>query len=215
MAWKVFDEKTAEYDNWFEKSFGAGAFALELKSIKRLVGETLEDSLEIGVGTGRFASSLGVKFGMDPSFHALSYARKRGILVAQATAELLPFRASTFSQIFMIVTVCFLDDPLKAFTEIHRILKPDGKLILGLILADSEWGKFYEHKKASGNPFYQSAYFWKNDELMHILNETGFKVIDAMSTLFDPPGMHIILNKEIKQGMDIQAGFHTLLAKRI
>lgn len=214
MGWKVFEEKTVEYDNWFEKSFGAGAFELESKSIRKLIGKIPKDSLEIGVGTGRFASSLGITFGIDPSFNMLMYAKKRGIIVVQAVAESLPFRSSAFSHIFMIVTVCFLDNPSKAFAETYRILKSNGKLILGLILADSNWGKFYEHKKSLGDAFYKHAHFWKKDELLHTLNRAGFEKFGAVSTLFNQPGIPAIENKEIKEGINMHAGFHTILAKK-
>lgn len=215
MAWDVFEEKAQEYDNWFDRHFGAGAFALELKSIKRLEKKIPDDSLEIGVGTGRFARSLGIRFGIDPSQNVLRYAKKRGIQVSRAVAESLPFRASSFSSVFMIVTVCFLDDPHQAFTEVNRILKHGGILVLGLILRDSGWGDFYEHKKASGNVFYSHAHFWNKDELFDILGRTGFAVTDSVSTLFDPPGSLMIINHKIQKGLHSDAGFHSVVAKKV
>ncbi len=215
MSWKVFEERSHEYDNWFERDFGTGAFALELKSITRLVKIPPYDSLEIGVGTGRFARSLGIPFGIDPSQNVLRYAKKRGIQVSRAVAESLPFPASSFSYVFMIVTVCFLDNPHQAFAEVHRVLKTGGMLVLGLILKDSGWGDFYEHKKASGNVFYRHAYFWKKDELFNILGKAGFAVIDSVSTLFDPPGSLMIINKKIQRGMHSDAGFHSIAAKKV
>ena len=215
MAWDVFEEKAHEYDNWFDRRFGAGAFALELKSIKNLLKKIPADSLEIGVGTGRFARSLGIPFGIDPSQNVLRYAKERGIQVSRAVAESLPFRASSFSSVFMIVTVCFLDDPHQAFTEVNRVLKHGGILVLGLILRDSGWGDFYEQKKASGNVFYRHAYFWKKEELFEILNKTRFAVTDSMSTLFDPPGSLMIINHKIQKGLHSDAGFHSIVAKKV
>ena len=215
MAWDVFEEKAHEYDNWFDRHFGAAAFALELKSMKRLAKKIPGDSLEIGVGTGRFARSLGIRFGIDPSQNVLRYAKKRGIQVSRAVAESLPFRVSSFSAVFMIVTVCFLDDPHQAFTEVNRILRHGGTLVLGLILKDSGWGDFYEQKKASGNVFYRHAYFWKKDELFDMLGKTGFSVTDAVSTLFDPPGSLMITNQKIQIGVHTDAGFHSIVAKKV
>ncbi len=215
MAWEVFTEKAQEYDNWFDRHFGAGAFALELKSIKNILKKIPDDSLEIGVGTGRFAHSLGIRFGIDPSPAVLEYAKKRGIRAARAVAESLPFPAFSFSAVFMIVTVCFLDNPLQAFAEANRVLKPDGMLVLGLILRDSRWGEFYERKKASGNAFYKHAHFWGKDELFNALDKTGFKVTDSVSTLFDPPGSLMIINQKIQTGIHPEAGFHSIVARKV
>lgn len=215
MAWDVFEEKALEYDNWFDRCFGAGAFDLELKCIKRLFGKVPENSLEIGAGTGRFASSLGIKFGIDPSSKVLHYARERGIKVVNSVAESLPFHASTFSYVFMIVTVCFLDDPVQAFAEVNRVLKSRGMFIMGLIHKDSKWGDFYEHKKASGNVFYKHAHFWEKDELLTALGKAGFQLAGAASTLFDPPGSPVLMNHNIQDGIHSDAGFHALAAKKI
>ena len=215
MAWEVFEKKAQEYDTWFDRHFGAGAFDLELKSVKKLLGHLSGNSLEIGVGTGRFAHALGIKIGIDPSSNVLRYSQQRGIHVAKAAAESLPFPASAFSSVFMIVTVCFLDDPQQAFDETNRVLKTDGRLVLGLILRDSAWGKFYEQKKSSGNAFYEHAYFWGKDELLNILDKTGFSVTDSMSTLFDPPGLPLIVNQKIRKGIHLDAGFHSLVARKV
>ena len=215
MAWEVFEEKAREYDNWFDRLFGAGAFDLELECMRKLLDKPPEDSLEIGVGTGRFAHALGIKFGIDPSSNTLEYSGKRGIHVTQAVAESLPFQASSFSSVFMIVTVCFLDDPIQAFTEANRVLKTDGRLVLGLILRDSRWGEFYGRKKASGNAFYRHAHFWGKDELFNVLDKTGFEVTDSMSTLFDPPGSLMIINQKIQKGIHTDAGFHSIIARKV
>ena len=214
MNWEVFDEHSKEYDDWFDKRFGAGAFAIELNAIKKLTGNLPYDSLEVGVGTGRFATALGIKFGIDPSLSVIKYAKERGIYVARSVAEFLPFGSSTFSFLFMIVSVCFLSNPMQAFLEAHRVLKPGGSLVLGLIFKDSSWGGYYEYKRSSGNIFYKHAYFWKKDELLDIINKTGFEPTAAVSTLFDPPGSAIIVNHDIEEGINMQAGFHSILCKK-
>ncbi len=214
MAWEVFEKKAQAYDDWFDRSFGAGAFSLELESIRRLVRKAPPDSLEIGVGTGRFARALDIRFGMDPSRRVVAYAKERGIRTVQAAAESLPFRAASFSSVFMIATVCFLDEPRRAFAEINRILRPEGMLVLGLILRDSKWGNFYERKKTFGNAFYRHANFWKKDALFTVLDKTGFAVTGSLSTLFDPPGLPLIVDRKIREGIHADAGFHAIAARK-
>jgi ubiquinone/menaquinone biosynthesis C-methylase UbiE len=63
--------------------------------------------VEIGVGTGRFASALGVPLGVEPSESMRRIARKRGIEVISGKAEALPFRDGCLDYVLM-VTVCLL-----------------------------------------------------------------------------------------------------------
>ncbi|HSR36532.1 MAG TPA: hypothetical protein VLL73_05055, partial [Desulfurivibrionaceae bacterium] len=48
----VFDERAAEYDQWFE---GSQLFAIELGALSSLATPFAQPRLEIGVGPGRFA----------------------------------------------------------------------------------------------------------------------------------------------------------------
>ncbi len=57
--------------------------------------------------------------------------------------ESMPLRVSSFDYAVIIVTICFLDDPRKTLTEVHRILKPGGKLITCIVPRNSEHGKYY------------------------------------------------------------------------
>ena len=43
--------------------------------------------IEIGVGTGRFAVPLGIRWGMDPSIRMVKMAKARGLQVVAARAE--------------------------------------------------------------------------------------------------------------------------------
>lgn len=54
-------------------------------------------SLEIGVGTGRFAEALGIEYGVDVSGRVLELAKRRGITVVEGSGENLPFRDESFA----------------------------------------------------------------------------------------------------------------------
>ena len=43
--------------------------------------------IEMGVGTGRFAVPLGIRWGMDPSIRMVKMAKARGLQVVAARAE--------------------------------------------------------------------------------------------------------------------------------
>lgn len=59
-----FENYSQKYDEWFDKN--SSIYELELQAVKELLPES-ENSIEIGVGSGRFAAPLGIKLGIDPS----------------------------------------------------------------------------------------------------------------------------------------------------
>ncbi|WP_243670030.1 class I SAM-dependent methyltransferase [Methanoculleus chikugoensis] len=73
-------------------------------------------------------------------------ARERGVEVIRGRAESLPLRDGSCSSVLMVTVVCFLDDPVRAFHEIHRILvPPGGTLVIGFLERDGEVARKYLH----------------------------------------------------------------------
>ena len=142
--------------------------------------------LEIGVGTGRFASRLGITIGMEPAHAMASIARQRGIEVYETRAEALPFADESFDAVLMITTLCFLGDPLQALRETNRVLKPLGLIVLGMIDKDSPLGKVYQAKQAETR-FYRHAHFHSVAEVIDWLTRSGFCDIKSRQTIFTLP----------------------------
>jgi SAM-dependent methyltransferase len=114
----IFDELVKDYDSWFEKY--PKIYEEEIKTIKQLLPEG--KGIEIGVGTGRFAAPLGIKFGIEPSIKMGEIAKKRGIKVVNITAEEMNFEEE-FDFALIVTTICFVKDPLKTFQNIYKALK--------------------------------------------------------------------------------------------
>ena len=143
---RPFEEFTDAYENWFEEN--RFLYLSEVNCLKQFLEKDITyKSLEVGVGSGRFAHPLGIKYGLDPSPAMLKLALKRGIKGVLGVAENLPFKSSSFDLVLMVTTLCFLDDPPTAFKEIERVLEESGKLLLGFVDKDSPLGKLYEAKK--------------------------------------------------------------------
>jgi SAM-dependent methyltransferase len=187
MSWEVFDKLHHKYDEWFDKSPGKGIFELEVQCLQGAFREVLEPRLEIGVGTGRSAEKLGIDFGVDPSEEMLRKAFGRGIKVVKAAAEHLPFPSDFFGGVVIIVTLCFLDDPLKALRECFHVLRKGGILVLGIVPRESRWGRFYLKKKEGGHPFYSGAHFYTTQESINLSEQAGFELEAIFSTLFEGP----------------------------
>lgn len=140
---------------------------------------------EIGVGSGRFAQPLNIKYGVEPSESMADIAKKRGVKIIHAVAENLPLDDQSYDFATMVTTVCFLNDIPKAFSEVRRILKPEGVFIIGLIDRDSKLGKKYEQQKDS-NKFYKDAHFHSTAEITKLLKKSGFGNFSYWQTITHP-----------------------------
>jgi SAM-dependent methyltransferase len=170
------------YDDWFERH--RAAYLSELLAVRALL--PLEgQGLEVGVGTGRFAGPLGVKFGIDPAGETLVYAQARGVKVVRAVAEALPFSGAAFDYAVVVTTICFVDDARAMLREIARVLRPGGKIIIGLIDRESPLGQDYVTHQAE-NIFYREATFYSAAEVEALLKETGFSQLVWVETLSTP-----------------------------
>lgn len=183
----IFDRYAEEYDEWFRSPKGRILFQIEVEAVRLLMIDAQPPFLEIGVGTGIFAAALHITFGVDPSYKVSSIAKKRGILVASAKGEKLPFKDNTLGTIFILFTLCFVDDPMEVLEETYRLLKHGGKVILGIINKGSSWGKLYSNKKEKGDPFYFRAQFYSPDDVQQFFDKVGFKKVVYASTLLQPP----------------------------
>jgi SAM-dependent methyltransferase len=205
-----FDDLASEYDAWFDKE-GKLIFSIEVQAFQTLLSSLPKPWLEIGVGSGRFAQALGIETGIDPSIKLIRMARRRGIKAFRGRGEQEFYAQETLGTVFLIVTLCFLDYPLDVLKEIARILAPDGKLAMGMVLKESPWGRFYEKKKHQGHRFYKLATFYSHDEVIRLLAQAGFVTEKIISTLFQKPGH--VKNMEVpREGYYTDAGFTIITA---
>lgn len=203
--WSPFDDLALEYDAWFDNE-GSLVFFIEVQAFKALLSSLPGPRLEVGVGSGRFAQALGIETGVDPSAKLLQIAKCRGINAFLGRGEREPFNEKSFGTVFLIVTLCFLDSPLDVLKEANRILRPGGKIVLGLVLPESPWGQFYGRKKAEGHRFYRYATFYSHEEVVRLLFEAGFVTERVVSTLFQKPDK-VLRMEEPREGYSPDAGF--------
>ncbi len=139
-AGSAFDSVAEAYDLWFD-SEGKLIFEIELAAIREVLPGLPRPWLEVGVGSGRFAQALGIEMGIDPSAKLLEMAKGRGIQVFRARGEDRFFEDESFGAVFLILTLCFVQSPLKVLDEAYRILKPGGKVVIEMVPKDSAWGQ--------------------------------------------------------------------------
>lgn len=141
--------------------------------------------VEVGVGTGVFASELNTSVGLDLALNAIRIAKKKGIDVILGDAEFLPFKGECFDYVSSILTICFLENPESSFKEAWRILRHGGKVIICFIPQDSSLGSLYLRKKAEGHRFYKYANLYTKEEVEKMLQKTNFQTKEYVATLLE------------------------------
>ena len=209
-AAKPFNENAREYDHWYDTS---PLFDIELEAIRATKIKLIRPGLEIGVGPGRFANALGIEFGLDPGLSPLQLARDRSIISINGIGEQLPVRTQSIGTVFLFFTLCFLTNPTAVFREFFRVLKPGGFVVIGFIPALSSWGQHLARKGRENHPYYRFAHFRTVAETNAILSGNGFQVLEAWSTLFQPPGQRLEYEHP-RPGTNENAGFCVLTTRK-
>lgn len=214
MDWRKtsqpFDELADKYDKWFNDN---PLFAIELEALKSIREKLPAPKLEVGVGPGRFAEAMQVRFGIDPATAPLKITRYRNILGIQAVGEYLPIRPECIGTVFIICTLCFLNNPALALRECFKILIPGGRLVVGFIPQLSIWGQKILRKKDKNNPYYKNARLFTIADTVELIEQNGFTVIESWSTLMQHPNSALKLEKPVRR-MNEDGGFCVLVAKK-
>ena len=133
-----FDNYSKEYEEWFERN--KNIYKSELKAAKNFIFKS-EKGLEIGIGTGRFAKPLGIETGIEPSESMRKIAADKGLEVHDGVGESIPFPDKSFDFVLIVTTICFLNDLEKTMEECRRVLRENGKIIIGIVDRDTPLGQ--------------------------------------------------------------------------
>ncbi|MCK9356041.1 MAG: methyltransferase domain-containing protein [Dehalococcoidia bacterium] len=209
-----FDHVAAKYDAWYDSPEGRALFDQEVEALLLVKGRVPGRWLEVGVGTGRFASAFGVEDGVDPSQSMRNLAAQRGIHAREGAAEALPYDDGSFDGVLVVATLCFTTDPAQSLREFLRVLRPEGTLVIGLIPSASPWGQEYARKGAAGHPLFSHARFLDVDETVRMAADAGLILTDAASALLQPPGRAPAHSHRVERGAVPGAGFVALRFRR-
>ena len=177
----VFDRLTHEYDQWFDRH--PALYRAEVETLRRLIAPG-GVGVEIGAGTGRFALPLGAALGIEPSLPMARIAQDRGLAAVQALGEQLPLADSAFDFALLVNVICFVADVPRLLCETARILKPDGRAVIGMIDRSTPLGRLYESRREL-DPFYCHARFYAVDEVIDMLRRIGFRQPATYQAMID------------------------------
>jgi ubiquinone/menaquinone biosynthesis C-methylase UbiE len=104
-----------------------------------IVPQAAGRTLEIGVGSGLnlpfYGSRVEVLYALDPSTELLAMARKKArgpdlaVSFLPHSGDAIPLDDRSIDTVVMTWTLCSIADPIKALTEVSRVLKPGGALL--------------------------------------------------------------------------------------
>lgn len=197
MKKTVYDIHAKNYDSWYDRN--SAVYASEIEAIQKMMPSgSGKNSIEIGVGTGRFASKLGINYGIDPSVSMLEIAACRKVRCIKGVSESLPVKSSSMGLALIVTSFCLMDANL-TLEEVHRILSPEGYFIIAFVEKNSILGEKYR-KKAPKSRFYRNIVFRTTENIISMLKEHGFGDITVMQTLFKPMNL-------IQQPEEAEEGF--------
>ncbi len=174
-----FEVRAKEYDAWFDEH--PGLYESEVLAVRATLPEAPGRWVEVGVGTGRFASRLGIAFGVEPSAAMANLARARGVDVIEGKAERLPFADSSVDAVFFITTLCFVADVSRALAEARRVLVPGGAIVVAFLPRESELGRRIAADPS--DPFFNTARLLSTSELLTAVTRAGFRIVRILQTL--------------------------------
>ena len=144
---------------------------LMLAFIKSVSGNKKLKILDVGCGTGKNVETLnpfGEAYGIDKSRQAVAFCKKRKLKrILVGTAESTGFPPSEFDVVTLLDVLEHVDEA-KALTELGRILKPAGYIVINVPAFDwlwSEWDEVLHHKRR-----------YTSSSLHSTLESMGFRV---------------------------------------
>lgn len=163
---KAYDQETADFWKIFPDTF--------IKKFRESIPQG-GNVLDVGSGSGRDALILreaGLEvICFDASEAMIAMTKKKGFNSVLGDFNDLPFFNGSFDGVWCYTALLHVlkAEVRKGFEEIHRVLKEEGVLGLGLIEGDTEG---YRESAGVGLPRY-FAYYTK-EEVEKLLSEIGF-----------------------------------------
>lgn len=170
----------------YDAVFGAGLEHGRRIAMAALDCQSGERVLEVGVGSGL---SLGLYppgvsvTAVDLSADMLALARQRaagraGVALVRMNAEHLAFRDGVFDRAVMLFAIAGFPDPVRAVTEMMRVVRPDGAIVIA--------GHFRSHRlldrifDAMLAPIYRLLRYRTNLDRNALLSACGLELVSAL-----------------------------------
>lgn len=185
------------YSPWRASRLGCITESLEENLLLELVGDPKGlDVLDVGCGDGDLAFSLAESgacvVGVDPSEGMIDKAREMAEL-RNSTAtfqcdegESLSFDEARFDLVLAKTILCFVDDAPMVFSEMARVLRPNGRLVIGELGRWSFWALQRYIRGRFGSRLWRRGNSWTSAQLRTMAEDAGFTVTEIRGSVFYP-----------------------------
>ncbi|MBP2674427.1 MAG: hypothetical protein H6Q84_1267 [Deltaproteobacteria bacterium] len=180
----TFDGFAEKYDKWFDTGLGKYVLRTEMELVMDLVAPKRGDKvLDVGIGTGIFALEL-MKHttditGIDVSEKMLEIAKSKGVKnVALGDAVSLDFPDESFDLVLSITALEFIKDYEKAISEMVRVCRKGGRVVVGTLGSGSLWAlKRGRAARKDADSVFRDARFYSYGELKRAAEKFGYKSV--------------------------------------
>lgn len=195
---KSLESLASAYARWRASQLGRITDALERDLILELIGRIDgKQVLDVGCGDGVLSFELARRganvTGLDADPTMIAAARKRGeaervsVRLVEGHVERLPFADASHDIVVAVTVLCFVPDASAAVAEMARVLRPDGRLVVGELGRWSLWAGIRRLRGWFGSPTWRSATFRSASELRALVGNAGLVVEAVRGAIFYPP----------------------------
>jgi len=174
----LFDEWPDRYDSWFATPVGKLVKKYETKLLlEMLAPRPGEYVLDVGCGTGVFSVdvlSCGTRLvGLDISHPMISRAvhKTDNDLFTGVVGDMvsLPFPDESFDKAFSMTAIEFTADAGQAVTELNRVVRKGGTVVLTSLNSKSPWAERRKKEGEKGHSLFQDITFRSPEELADLV----------------------------------------------
>jgi|LGVF01.1.fsa_nt_gb ubiquinone/menaquinone biosynthesis C-methylase UbiE len=171
-----FNQEAETYDEYYQSELGKEIDNAEKICVKKFLDKIQKgEILELGSGTGHWSKWITEQgfnvHGIDIAKDMLQKAKDKNIPNSKfeiMSMTDLEFENNSIETIIAITSLEFSIDLDKTFSEIKRVLKPNGRLITAVLNSKSTIGKY-----KGDNPTFINANFFTKDTLKKRLSNFG------------------------------------------
>jgi len=179
---ELFDDWPEKYERWFETPIGALVKEYETRLLLDMLQPAGNETiLDVGCGTGIFTFDVlaagAAVVGMDISEPMIGFAanRFRSQKFTSLTGDMshFPFTANSFDKVYSMTAVEFVSDARQVISELERVTRPGGTIVLTTLNGLSPWAEKRLEKAKQGHELFQLMTFRTPAELRRLVPDSA------------------------------------------